>query len=166
MKPTPVYRSAIAWILLLLGQLASAPGMAGSTSTTFGVTATVTGTCSVSAGTHAFGTYTGAQLDTTSTVSVTCTSLSAYTVALDVGTGSGASVTTRKMTGSSSGTLNYSLYQDTTRLVVWGTVAGLADVVGVGSGALQLLTVYGRIPSGQSPAAGSYTDTITVTVAY
>ena len=37
---------------------------------------------------------------------------------------------------------------------------------GTGSGAAQPFTVYGQIPAGQHSTPGSYTDTITVSVAY
>ncbi|MCE3520182.1 spore coat protein U domain-containing protein, partial [Escherichia coli] len=35
-----------------------------------------------------------------------------------------------------------------------------------GSGAAQPYTVYGRVPVQTTPAPGTYTDTITVTVTY
>jgi len=39
-------------------------------------------------------------------------------------------------------------------------------VAGTGTGAAQNLTVYGRIPASQFPGAGSYSDTVVVTLTY
>lgn len=150
----------------LLSALLTSAVHAATVSTTFNVTATVIATCSVSATNVAFGNYGSAQLDATGTISVSCTSLAPYVVELDAGTGSGATIASRRMTGPSSQTLTYSLYSDASRAVLWGTTAGLQSVAGVGNGATQSLTVYGRIPAAQYPGAGSYSDTITVTVTY
>ena len=139
---------------------------AGTASTTFNVTATVLATCGVSATNVAFGNYGSGQVDATGTISVSCTNLAAYTVELDAGTGSGATIASRRMTGPSNQTLAYTLYHDAARSLLWGTTSGLQSVVGIGNGAAQALTVYGRIPSAQYPGAGSYSDTITVTVTY
>jgi len=139
---------------------------AASTTTTFNVTATVVATCTVSATNVAFGNYGSTQLDSTGAVSIACTNLAPYTIELDAGAGSGATVAARKMTGPSSQTLGYSLYQDASRTLLWGTTAGSNSVAGTGNGATQSLTVYGRVPATQYPTAGSYTDTVTVTVTY
>ena len=63
----------------------------------FSVTATIVKDCTVSATNLAFGNYTGAVNNSTSTVSVNCTSGTAYTVGLSAGLATGATVTTRKM---------------------------------------------------------------------
>lgn len=141
-------------------------GRASTTTTTFNVTASVVATCSVSATDVAFGSYTAAQLDGSGTLSVTCTNQLPYTVELSAGTGSGATVASRLMTGPSSQTITYSLYQNAGRTTLWGLTAATQSVAGTGSGAAQSLTVYGRAPASQTPIVGSYSDTITVTVTY
>ncbi len=83
--------------------LVPASAFAGQIQTTFSVTATVQATCLVSANTLAFGTYSGVQLDGTTTVGVTCTNTTPYTVGFDAGTFAGATVTTRRMTGPAVG---------------------------------------------------------------
>jgi spore coat protein U-like protein len=139
---------------------------AATTTGTFTVSSTVTATCSVSAGNLAFGSYTGAQVDATSTITVTCTNGSPYKIGLDAGTGSGATVSTRKMT-SGGNTLNYSLYSDAGRTTNWGNTVGVDTLdTGTGSGSAQNVTVYGRIPASQLSPAGSYSDTITVTITF
>ena len=55
--------------------LIAAPAMSATATTTFAVTATVQATCQISATSLAFGTYTGTQIDTTSTITATCTNI-------------------------------------------------------------------------------------------
>ncbi|ASG20480.1 Csu type fimbrial protein [Nitrospirillum viridazoti] len=134
--------------------------------TTFQVTATVRATCQVSATALAFGTYTGASVDATSIISVTCTNTTAYNIGLDAGSAPGATVTTRQMTGPSGDMLNYGLYRDTGHSQNWGITVGTDTVTGIGSGSLQTVTVYGRLPASQFVTPGAYSDTITATVSY
>ena len=84
--------------------------------------------CSVSAQPTAFGSYnptSGAVLDTTGQITVTCTAVLSiavsYTISLSAG-GSG-SATARRMSGSSA-TLPYNLYTDSTRSTIWGNGTG------------------------------------------
>lgn len=145
--------------------LASQPAGAATSTATMSVTATVQATCTIAASTLAFGTYTGVQLDGSSTLTVNCTNTTPYTVSLNAGTGSGATVATRKMTASTT-TLNYSLYQDSGRSSVWGQTIGTDTAAGTGNGSAQSLTVYGRIPGSQLPTPGAYSDSITATITY
>lgn len=152
---------------LLVAPASSALNAATAT-TTFSVTATVLQVCAVSASTLAFGNYdptSATPTDGTTTVSVTCTNGTAYTIGLNAGTGSGATVASRKMTASSN-LLNYTLYQDNLRATVWGNTVSTDTVAGTGSGAAIPHTVYGRIPAQQTAPTGSYSDTVTVTVTY
>ena len=128
--------------------------------------ATATTTFSVTATNLAFGAYTTAQVDNTSTISVTCTKGTTYNVGLDAGTSAGATVTTRKMTGPGGDTLAYALYQDSARTINWGNTVSTDTVIGTGNGSAQTLTVYGRVPAGQFVTPGAYTDTITATITY
>jgi spore coat protein U-like protein len=131
----------------------------------FTVTANVTSQCAVSATTLDFGTV-GlllANTDLTSTLSVQCASGVAYQVGLD--NGQHASGTTRRMTGP-GGLVSYELYRNSTRTQRWGATLNTDTVVGSGNGSNQSLTVYGRVPPQTTPNAGTYNDTITVTVTY
>ncbi|WP_080400280.1 spore coat U domain-containing protein [Burkholderia ubonensis] len=150
----------------LLGAFAfNLPAGAATATATMTVTATVDATCQITTTPLAFGTYTGAQTDATSTVSVTCTNTTPYNVGLDAGLAPGATVTTRAMsiTGAS---LPYSLFQDAGRTVNWGNTVGTDTVAGTGNGSTQALTVYGRLAAGQLVTPGAYTDTITATITY
>ena len=107
-----------------------------------------------------------ANVDQTTTLSVQCTPGTAYNIGLDAGTGAGATEALRKMTGPGAATVDYSLYQDSGRTTLWGNTVPTTTVAGSGNGAAQPYTVYGRVPPQTTPAAGSYVDTITVTVTY
>lgn len=143
---------------------------ADTATTTFNVGASVSALCLVIAADLDFGAYnplsSGTDLDINTTVTVECTNTTTYDVGLDVGTGTGATYAVRKMT-SGANLLDYSLYSDAARTNVWGETIGVDTVAGTGDGTAQVLTVYGRVPSGQSSAIpGAYTDVITVTVTY
>jgi spore coat protein U-like protein len=141
---------------------------AATTTTTFTVQITITTSCVInSAGTLNFGSQgvLAANVDQTSTIQVQCTNTTPYTVGIDAGASSGATVTTRKMTNGAN-TISYSLFRDAARTQNWGTTIGTDTVAGTGSGAAQNITVYGRVPTQTTPAAAVYTDTVTVTVTY
>jgi spore coat protein U-like protein len=72
----------------------------------------------------------------------------------------------RKMS-SGTNTVNYNMYTDVGRTKIWGDgTAGSSVNPQTGTGAAQAITVYGRIPTGQTPATGTYNDTITVTLTF
>jgi spore coat protein U-like protein len=131
--------------------------------------------CTVSATSVAFGTYdplAGAALDTTGTVSVTCTSAIPPRVDYDIllNPGQSASYGPRAMTNGTS-QLNYNLYTDPTRTQVWGDGSGATSVISArynvtrpGSTETRDYTVYGRAFAGQNVTTGVYLDNITVTV--
>jgi spore coat protein U domain-containing protein, fimbrial subunit CupE1/2/3/6 len=143
-------------------------GYAATATTTMTVQVTITASCTInSASTLNFGTQgvLATNVDQTSTLQVTCTNTTPYNIGLNAGTGSGATVATRKLT-SGANTVNYTLYSNSGRTTVWGNTVSTDTVAGTGNGSAQSYTVYGRIPAQTTPAPGSYTDTITVTVTY
>src|ERR1035437_1259580 len=130
------------------------------------VTAVVQATCTLSATNLAFGTYTGAVNNSTSSLTITCTNTTAYSVGLSAGLATGATVTSRSMTGPVAALLHYKLFSNPGRTTNWGNTVGTDTLAGTGSGAAQPLTVYGQIPAAQFPRPGSYADTITATITY
>lgn len=134
--------------------------------TTFSVTSTVLSACTISANALKFGTYSGVLINSTSSVSVTCTKTTTYNVGLSAGLATGATVTNRSMTGPSSALLGYKLFSNAGYTTNWGNTVGTDTLAGTGNGAQQSLTVYGQIPSGQFPRPGNYADTITATITY
>lgn len=149
--------------ILGLGSLGNA-AFAAQDSDTFQVTATVQSVCTITANDLAFGSYdpSAGNLDTSSTLDVTCTNGTVYTVGLNGG-GTGV-VTARAMAGPGGATLNYALYRDSSHTQNWEDIGSLQVQSGTGNGATQNLTVYGRVAGGQFSTGGSYLDTVTATI--
>ena len=135
--------------------------------------------CVASSTSTAFGIYN--PLSATPTyangdVQVTCTLLSGAATTLNLvssyGTGASGTYTMRTMI-SGANKLNYNLFFDAAYTSIRGNGTGgsatggatlnltPANPTGTASG-----TIYGRIPAGQDVAAGSYADTIVVTITY
>ncbi len=155
---------------LLAGLAAAAlpltPAAAATSTTTFAVTAQVSSTCFITATALDFGPYTGVQTDGESTVSATCSTGTPYTIGLTQGTGAGATVGSREMTGPGAEILDYTLAQDSGHTINWGDTIGTDTKAGTGTGAAQVFDVFGRIAAGQFVQAGSYSDTVTVTLTF
>jgi spore coat protein U-like protein len=134
--------------------------------TTMTVTAIVQATCLISASALNFGTYTGSLINAASALTVTCTNTTAFNIGLNAGTATGATVTTRKMTGPASATMNYALFRDSNRTLNWGNTIGTDTLISQGNGSALQYGVYGQIPAGQFPQPGNYADTITATITY
>src|ERR1700704_5075995 len=155
-------------LLLAAGVLASGSALAGTATTTLGVSLTINAGCNVSSTSVAFPAQSvlASAVNQTGSVSVTCTNTTPYNVGLDKGGGSGASVSNRLMTGPSSATVAYGLYQDSGHGTNWGNTVGTDTVSGTGNGNAQTLTVYGQIGAQTTPAPGGYADTVNVTVTF
>src|SRR5262249_17854431 len=124
MRRRIVYCVAIALVV------APAAAHAATATTSFSVQLTIQAQCLInSASTLNFGTQgvLSANVDQTSTLQVQCTNSTPYTIGLDAGTGTGATVTTRKLTGGGA-TVNYSLYSNSARTTVWGNTVGTNTV--------------------------------------
>jgi spore coat protein U-like protein len=146
--------------------LSPAPALADHISADLVVTATVEATCRVSTTDLAFGIYTGAQLDTTATITVTCSNLTPYQVTLSDGLHYNAGRPGANMAGPGGAFLAYAHFQNAVRTTWWGGTYGTDGQTGTGNGSAQVLTVYGRIAAGQNVQPGAYTDTDTATVHY
>jgi spore coat protein U-like protein len=157
--------TATAIVLAAIGA-ASTPVLATTATTTYGVTSTVQATCLVSGNALGFGNYSGSAVSISTTLSVTCTNGTTYNVGLNAGTATGATVTSRAMSGPGGATLNYALYQDTGHSTNWGQTVGTDTEAGTGNGSAQTITIYGQVAGSQFVTTGSYSDTITATVTY
>ena len=141
---------------------------AATTTSTFTTQVTIAASCTInSASTLNFGSQGVliANVDQTSTLQVQCTNTTPYNIGLNAGIGTGATVAVRKMT-SGANVVNYTLYSDSGRTTVWGNTVGTDTVLATGNGASQAYTVYGRIAPQTTPAPGTYSDTVTMTVTY
>lgn len=155
-------------VLCAMATAMSGVGYAATDTDTFQVTATVVASCDVDAADMGMGSYdpvTATPLDGSTTMQVRCTNGTGYVIAMNPGTGSGATVANRRMTNGAN-TLSYSLYQDSGYTSLWGQSVGVDTYAGTGNGAAQNLTIYSRAPARQTAPAGAYTDTITVTLTY
>jgi len=162
-------RSArIALVLSGLALGTSSLAAAQSATSTLSASTTVTKNCSITTTPVAFGAYNPittnltAPLDGTGTVVVTCTKGAGTRI--DLGLGTNASGTTRRMAGGSD-FLTYGLYQDSGRAIAWGAGTAAGQTITVSpSKAARTFTVFGRVPAGQDVAAGSYADTVVATI--
>ena len=150
---------AITGAAILPLAIASVPAQAGTTTSTFQVTATVVTSCVInSAGTLGFGNYdvnAGAAITGTSTINVNCTKNTPYTIALNYGI-HGGTAANRIMQDAGTDTLNYNLYTDSGYTLVWNSSCGAGNNCDSGTGAgpgvgnQQTYTVYGQLPAGQN----------------
>jgi len=63
--------------------------------------------------------------------------------------------------------LDYALYTDSGRTTIWGDGTDGATIDDTGTGSAQAKTIYGTVLAGQPGVpAGSYADTVAVTVTY
>ena len=149
LKSAPALRRRklkLAFAALFLLPFAGASNATQVTST-FTVQMTLTPTCIInSTSTLDFGSQgvLTANVDQTSNLAVQCTNTTPYSIGLDAGTGNGATFAVRKLT-SGSNTVNYSLYSDSGRSVVWGNTISTNT-----SAAVQARSMYG---SGGTPGA-------------
>jgi len=151
-------------VALSICGFASSPAFAGTETGSMTVSATVEAACLMTTAPLAFGSYTGLAISGTANFSISCTNSTPYTLALNAGSSTGATVSTRKMT-STGGTLAYALYRDSARTLNWGTDVG-TTYSGTGSGSAQSVSIYGSVASGQQPTPGSYSDVVTATLTY
>ncbi|MCP3065095.1 fruiting body spore coat protein U [Myxococcus sp. K38C18041901] len=142
------------------------------------VTAAVSGSCTINSGTLNFGNYDpviinsslGIDLLGTGTMGVQCTLLGTGVITLGQGrnaaAGSTDAVPLRRMKNTNSNDyMSYLLYQDLTRLVVWGNTAG-TGLAYVGTGISIPVPVYGNVPRGQNVPSGTYNDTVVATITF
>ena len=113
-----------------------------------------------------FGSYdvfSNAVLDSTGNIDVNCPSGVGYSMALSAGGGTHA----QRIMNSGGHSLNYNLYTDANRAVVWGdATSGTVTVNGTGIGVNVNHAVYGRIPARQNVRAGSYSDIVIVELTF
>jgi spore coat protein U-like protein len=152
---------AIILLALALDALGAAPARAQSCS--FGITDVDFGTVDILA---------GAAVDTAATFSISRTGLPLNTVRVcaSIGTGSGGATAAAGQLQGPTATLNYQLYQDATRTVVWGSnywgLPGTPPTIdiplGLGAVGNTNVTIYARLFGAQTTAPpGAYTSSFT-----
>lgn len=116
----------------------------------------------------AFGTYNvfaATALTVTGSIAVSCTGSGNAVVTLDKGQHSN-SFASRAMQRTGGGDLlTYNLYTDASATTVWGDgTGGTTTQKLTGNNPSATLTVFGNAGAGQDVPAGSYTDTVVITV--
>jgi spore coat protein U-like protein len=150
---------------------ATLSGAWGSDSRFFTVTATILAECNVTTAALTFGNYDSVvanrstALDNTTLVEVFCTKGAVAFVSLDNGVN--AAGATRRLKSATGNFLTYEMYRESGRTTVWNATntnsgTSTSKLTAINGG----FTVFGRIPAGQDIPAGSYSDTVTVTVNY
>ncbi len=148
-----------------VGQTCTTVGAANATPFSFTASANYVAACTLAVTSMNFGTMLtlASPVDATSTVTATCSASSPYSIKLNDGMNSvGPQL---RQLGLAGINVPYALYKDAARTLIWGnTPATQRDATGAGTS--QAYTVYGRIPAQSTPPAGTYTDTVIVTVSF
>lgn len=166
----------VAAVALAMG-LGSAQAVTVPAVGTMAVTSTVAASCSAftQGSGFAFAPYTNnsaTHVDANTTVSATCTLGTPYTMAVSAGANysaaGGMGGGWRNLKNGAS-YLGYGIYQNAAYTTFWGdgVNGGLGTVKsGTGTGAADIHTVYGRIPSGQAAVVGAYADSVVASITY
>ena len=151
----------------------SASSYAATTTATMTVSSSVATACTMTTGDLTFGAYdpsTAADVDSTATITSTCTLGGGAVITLSQGgnpdTGSTDGVPLRQMADGAN-RLKYHLYGDTDRAGVFGNTTGTGQAVS-GTGSAATTTVYGRIVQTENATTppGTYSDSVLVTLTY
>lgn len=134
----------------------------------FTVRANVTNNCTISASPLNFGSmadFRSARLANT-TLAVRCTNNDAYRIRLNGGqNGTVSQRYLRDATGTRL--VRYDLHTSADRTIPWGDgTAGTAFVTGTGTGNIQQVQLYGRVPAQTAPPPGQYSDVVTATIEF
>jgi len=127
-------------------------------------------TCTVSTVPVAFGSYdprSSTPIDGVGTINIGCDKAPAVKpITISAG---GSGLFTNRVMKNGSWNLNYNLYTSAARTQIWGNGTGGSVSVnygGPGTGPSYSITVYGRIPASQNVGAGSYSDSLIVTISF
>lgn len=139
---------------------------AGTSTATLSVGVTVVSNCKVSASSLTFANYVSGQpdnSDTTTTISYSgCPSES---LKFELNDGNNAQGNYRGMRSSAGAVLAYQLYRNSGYTALIGSGSSAVNFTAPASGS-GTVSVYGRIPANQSVPAGSYSDTVAVTMTF
>jgi spore coat protein U-like protein len=177
-KPRGLTRRICAVVALIvwLASMHETSAQAGTATANLTVQITITAACTINAATLNFGSNAGTALiaspvSGSTTVSVTCTNGSPYSIGMD--NGANVSGSQRRM-NSGANYLNYNLFVDAGHANPWTTAASNSTCttasdcyLGTGSGSAQSVNIYGAVPAvGSAPPTGIYTDTVTMTITF
>ena len=139
--------------------------------------ATASTTCSFSSTPgESFGAYddsSSSPTDAATSIVVSCARNGGpgpVTVTLQIGPSANSGLISTRTMRSGANTLSYNLYRDAARSQVWGQTSGVdtgsvSIFINNNSSASGTFVIYGRIPALQNVQAGTYSDTVQITVA-
>lgn len=133
----------------------------------FTVQANVTNNCTISAAPLNFGGISDFSVARTAStnLSVRCTNNDAYRIRLNGG--QNGTVAQRNMRSSAGRLVRYELHTTAQRTLLWGDgTLGTAFVTGTGTGNVQQVQVFGRVPAQAAPPPGQYSDVVTATIEF
>jgi spore coat protein U-like protein len=144
---------AIATVMVLAGVLGSAPAEAAK--------------CTIWSAPVVFGTYdvfTTAPLDSTSGLAFDCNG-GARNVSISISRGQAGSYVPRKLKKGTE-SLNYNLFLDAARTTIWGDGSGASETYFNRNppNSYVVVPIYARVTAEQDVSAGTYADTVTVTI--
>ena len=153
----------------------SATSYAATDTATMAVATSVSMSCTITAGAMTFASYNptdAADNDANATITSTCTTGGAAIITMGQGNrsqvGSSDAAPLRAMYNGSEGApedLVYQVYSDSAGGTVWGNTSDTGKSI-TADGTAQAFTAYGRIPKNQTVGAGSFSDSVTVTLTY
>jgi len=111
--------------------------------------------------------HTSTALDVNGTVTITCSKGMITTIALDPGRYAAHAIgTTRAMKHVAVDEyLNYELYQDVTRVVLWGSTGETLFVPAIAPDTNpRTFFIFGRVPPAQDVTIGDFVDTVVAIV--
>ena len=125
--------------------------------------------CTISSNGVVFGSYnvfTNSPLDGSGSVTFQCAPL-ATNIQVQLNRGGAPTFSPRQMRRGAD-TLDYNVYLDVTRTIVWGDGTGATQVYSALIAPMIDIVVpmYGRVPPRQNIPAGSYADTIIATIVF
>jgi spore coat protein U-like protein len=125
--------------------------------------------CSLTSTSIAFGNYdifTASPLDTLGQVIFRCGN-NDHNVSISLDKGGAPTFNPRRMLNGTT-PLNYNLYLDAARTVIWGDGSSGTQNFFVRNPQPNnrdiSVPIYGRVPAGQAPTVGNYSNTVTVTI--
>ena len=134
---------------------------------------TVMAGCSINASSISFGAYdvfSNTPRDSTGSISVNCTSEVVKAKVTMSASSTSGTFNPRRMKGAGADRLNYNIFIDGSRTVIFGNGTGGSSLVdlkrptGKPAPWNQNIRYYGRIFPGQDVSPGEYSDTLTVTI--
>ena len=155
-------RSSLLASFAVLVAVASAHAV--TLSSTLAVRVVVQPACTVSGGTLDFGNYTSGQATALNGfVQIAYSACPATQLRFQLDGGANVTTAARRLANGSGGFLNYGIFRDSARTQNFGQGVESRLITPAASGT-GTVSVYGRIAAGQSVAAGTYTDTVVITL--